>query len=108
MAATKTIEMPTDQIAQLEAKISERDADIQSLTEAIATLEAGEPRPQNPKSDDAFSLLKELVGSAPENLEQQQIYQAKLEASRISLKLATQICNQKRTELKALRDEVRS
>lgn len=107
MTATKTIETKAEQIAQLESEISSRNADIQNLTEALATLESGKPRPVNPKADDAFSLLKELVGSAPENLEQQQVYQAKLEAARTSLKLATEICHQKTTELKTLREAMR-
>jgi hypothetical protein len=108
MIATETIETKTEQIVQLESEISSRNADIQNLTEALATLEAGRPRPQNPKADDAFSLLKELVGSAPQDLEQQQVYQAKLAAAQTSLKLAVEICDQKRTELKVLRDEARS
>lgn len=108
MTATKTIETKNTQIAQLESEIASRNADIQNLTEALAALEAGRPRPVNPKADDAFSLLKELVGSAPENLEQQQVYQVKLEAARTSLKLAAEVCQQKTTELKTLKEAMRS
>ncbi len=108
MTSTKTIETKNTQIAQLESEIDSRTTDIQNLTEAIATLESGQPRPQNPKSDDAFELLKQLVGAAPENLEQQQVYRAKLQAARTSLKLAVEICDQKRAEIKALKDEMRS
>lgn len=108
MTATKAIETKTEQFAQLESEIASRNADIENLREALATLEAGRPRPINPKADDAFSLLKELVGSAPENLEQQQVYRAKLEAAQTSLKLVVEICDQKRIEFKALKDEMRS
>ena len=96
------------QISQLEVEISERNADIENLTEAIATLQSNQPRPADPSADGAFALLKELVGSVPENLEQQQIYQAKIEVARTSLRLAIEVCDQKKSELKVLRDKVRS
>ena len=49
----------------------------------------------------------ELVGSAPQGLEDRQVYNAKLEAARLSLKLATEICEQKQAELKLLRQQNR-
>lgn len=93
------------QISQLEIEIATRQADIANLREAIATLEAGRIRPIDPKADSAFTLLVELVGAAPENLEQQQIYRAKLEAAKMSLKLAVELCQQKETELKLLQQQ---
>ncbi len=77
--------------SSLEAEIAQRGADIELLKEAIATLEAGRIRPVNPEADSAFALLVELVGSAPQRLEEQQSHEAKLEAARLSLKLATEI-----------------
>jgi hypothetical protein len=103
----KTVESET-KTNQLEAEITTRQADIKNLREAIATLEAGRIRPIDPKADSAFTLLVELVGAAPENLEQQQIYGAKLEAAKMSLKLAVELCQQKESELKGLKDEARS
>lgn len=104
MTATKS----EQQISQLEAEIASRNADIQNLAEALATMVAGKPRPQNPSTDNAFTLLKEMVGSAPQQLEQQQIYDEKVRAARTALQLATEICQQKTTELKALHQERRS
>ena len=94
-------------IAQLESEIATRQTDIELLQEAIATLEAKRIRPVNPKADAAFTLLVELVGTAPSNLEQQQIYDAKLQAAKLSLKLAIEICKQKSEELKVLQQENR-
>ncbi len=94
-------------IATLESEIETRSVDIERLREAIATLEAKRIRPVNPEADAAFTLLVELVGAAPKNLEQQQIYDSKLEAARLSLKLATEICEQKQAELKLLQQENR-
>ncbi len=59
------------QISTLESEILQRDADIQNLQEALATLEANKPRPATPSADNAFELLRQMVGSVPENLEQQ-------------------------------------
>ena len=78
-----------------------------TASKAIATLEAKRIRPVNPEADSAFALLVELVGAAPENLEQQQIYQAKLEAAKMSLKLAVEICEHKSKELEVLQQENR-
>lgn len=77
-------------------------------TSAIATLEAKRIRPVNPEADSAFALLVEMVNAAPSNLEQQQVYDAKLQAAKLSLKLAIEICEQKQAELKGLKDEARS
>jgi hypothetical protein len=103
----KTVESET-KTSQLEAEITTRQADIKNLREAITTFEAGRIRPIDPKADSAFTLLVELVGSAPQRLEDRQVYEAKLEAARLSLKLATEICEQKSKELKALKQENRS
>ena len=92
-------------IATLESEIETRSVDIERLREAIATLETKRIRPVKPEADSAFALLVELVGAAPENLEQQQIYQAKLEAAKMSLKLAVELCQQKETELKLLQQQ---
>lgn len=92
-------------LASLESEIAQWGADIERLHEAIATLEAGRTRPVNPEADSAFALLVELVGAAPENLEQQQIYEAKLEAAKMSLKLAVELCQQKETELELLQQQ---
>jgi hypothetical protein len=100
-------ETETSAIAQLESEIETRHTDIELLREAIATLEAKRIRPVNPKADSAFALLVEMVGAAPENLEQQQIYDAKLQAAKMSLKLATEICEQKSKELEVLQQENR-
>lgn len=90
------------QIAQLEAEIGKRQADIENLEEAIATLKANRPRPNNPRVDSTFELLKELIGAVPQNLEQQAIYQAKLGEVERSLELATAACKEKERELKTL------
>ncbi|PSB27953.1 hypothetical protein [Chlorogloea sp. CCALA 695] len=100
-------ETETSAIATLESEIETRRTDIERLREAIATLEAGRIRPFNPEADSAFTLLVELIGAAPSNLEQQQVYDAKLQAARLSLKLATEICEQKQAELKLLQQENR-
>ncbi len=71
--------------------IASLESDIERLHEAIATLEAGRTRPVNPEADSAFALLVELVGLAPQRLEDRQVYESKLEAARLSLKLATEI-----------------
>ncbi len=101
--ATGIIETQTNAIASLEGEIAKRNTDIQLLQEVIATLEAGRIRPVNPEADSAFMLLVELVGSAPQRLEEQQSHQAKLEAAKLSLKLAIEICEQKSNELKGLK-----
>ncbi len=48
-----------------------------------------------------------LVGSAPQKLKQQQVYQAKLAAARESLKLAVEASQEKQRQLDALRQERR-
>jgi hypothetical protein len=52
--------------------------------------------------------LKELVGNVPQRLEEKQLYRAKLEAAQTSLKMATKICDEKRVELKTLREAMRT
>lgn len=107
MTAVKLQETETEQIAQKESEIVTRRVDIERLREAIATLEAKRIRPVNPEADSAFALLVEMVGAAPSNLEQQQIYEAKLQAAKMSLKLAIEICEQKSKELEVLQQENR-
>jgi DNA repair exonuclease SbcCD ATPase subunit len=102
-----TIEPTSEKISQLKTEISRRSADIQNLTSALETLQAGKSRPVDPLSDDAFSLLRELVGSAPQKLEERQIYESKLKAARETLRLSIEICEQKRAELKTLEQENR-
>lgn len=109
MATAKLEELTLEQqISQLEAEICSRNADIRNLAEALSTLEAGKPRPQNPSADAAFELLRELVGNAPQQLERQQNYDEKVRAARTSLRLATEICGQKTTELRTLQQQMRS
>jgi hypothetical protein len=74
------------QISQLEVEIATRQKDIENLRQAFVALESNQPRPADPAADNAFELLRELVGSAPQKLKQQQVYQAKLAAARESLK----------------------
>ena len=78
------------------------------MTSALETLQSGEPRPTNPKVDDTFSLLKQLLGNVPQNLEEKQIYSEKLAEAHRALQLATKTCQQKQLQLKALKDEARS
>ena len=101
LQTTETIE--TSVIASLEGEIETRRIDIELLREAISTLEAKKIRPIDPKADSAFALLVEMVGAAPENLEQQQIYLAKIQAAKLSLKLAVELYQQKQLQLKALK-----
>jgi uncharacterized coiled-coil protein SlyX len=63
-----------EQIARLESEVAMQESDIRNLQEALATLESGKLRPVNPAADNTFELLKHLVGSVPENLEQEQLY----------------------------------
>jgi DNA repair exonuclease SbcCD ATPase subunit len=101
----------TDQINALQTEIATRTLDIQNLQEALDTLIAGKPRPINPSADGAFEMLRELVGSVPENLEEQQLYQAKLGEAQRTLQLAISVCEQKENQLKELRqkqDELRA
>lgn len=105
MTATKVEGM---KISRLETEISSRTADIENLREAILTLKAGRLRPVNPSADDAFTLLKELVGSAPQRLEERHIYEEKLGEAERALQLAIEACQQKTTELKTERSAMRS
>ena len=84
-----------DQITKLESEVALRTADIENLTEAIATLEAGEPRPASPKSDDAFELLKQLVGTAPQDLQEHQLFEVKLAAAQQTVTLSIEACREK-------------
>jgi chromosome segregation ATPase len=95
------------QISTLESEILQRNSDIQNLQEALATLTANEPRPRNPQTDDAFALLKELVGAVPQSLEEQQLYRAKLAEAQRALELAIAAVEQKQLELDALRQQKR-
>jgi DNA repair exonuclease SbcCD ATPase subunit len=106
---TISIEKPTinDQISQLEAEILQRNADIRKLTAALATLEANQPRPADPSCDDAFALLRELVGNVPQQLEERQVYAARLAAAKESLSLSVQVCGEKQQRLDALRQQKR-
>ncbi len=95
-------------IASLEAEITTRQADIKNLREAISTLKAGKPRPLNPSADNAFNLLKEIVGAVPQRLEDQKLYDEKLVEADRALQLAVNACEEKVTELKAERSVERS
>ncbi len=101
---TRTLDQ---QISQLEVEIATRQKDIENLRQAFVALESNQLRPADPAADNVFELLKELVGSAPQKLEQQQVYQAKLTAARESLKLAVEASQEKQRQLDALRQERR-
>ncbi len=96
-----------DQISQLEAEIAKQKSDVSTLQEALTALEAGKPRPANPAADDSFELLKQLVGSVPENLEQEQLYRAKLAEAQRALQLALASLQEKQQRLDALRQQQR-
>jgi chromosome segregation ATPase len=96
-----------EQISQLESKILQRNADIRKLTAALATLEANQPRPADPSCDEAFALLRELVGNVPQQLEERQVYAARLAAAKKSLSLAIEACQEKQKRLDALRQQKR-
>lgn len=95
----------TDQINALQTEITSRKTDIANLKQALDTLLAGKPRPANPESDNAFEMLKQLVGNVPESLEQQHIYQAKLGEAQRTLELAIAACKQKESELEELQQK---
>ncbi len=95
----------TEQINALQAEILTRKTDIANLKEALDTLIANKPRPINPNADSAFQMLRELVGSVPQNLEEQQLYQAKLGEAQRTLQLAISVCEQKENQLKELRQK---
>jgi plasmid stabilization system protein ParE len=95
-------------IASLQSEIETRQVDIANLREAIATLKAGKPRPLNPSADNAFNLLKEIVGAVPQRLEDQKIYDEKLVEADRALQLAVNACEEKVTELKSERSVERS
>ncbi len=96
------------QIARLELEVATQQSDVRSLQEAIATIETNKPRPATPSADNAFELLRQLVGSVPENLEQEQLYRAKLAEAQRALELAIASVEQKQLELDDLRQEQRS
>ncbi len=96
-----------EQIIRLESEIAAQQSDIRNLQEALATIEAGKPRPVNPAADNAFELLKQLVGSVPDNLEQEQQYLAKLAEAQRALELAIAAIEQKQQRIDALRQERR-
>lgn len=91
------------QISVLETEISTRKTDIKNLQEALDTLIAGNPRPANPESDNAFEILKQLVGTVPESLQEQHVHQVKLQEAQRALELAITACEQKENQLKDLR-----
>ncbi len=95
------------QISQLEAEIASRNVDIQNLQEALATLTANEPRPRNPQTDDAFALLKQLIGAVPQSLEEQQVHQAKLAEAQRALHLCKLQLQEKQQRLDTLRQQQR-
>jgi hypothetical protein len=64
----------SDQISTLESEIAAQQSDIQNLREALVALQTGKPRPATPSADDAFELLRQLVGSVPENLAAGELY----------------------------------
>ncbi len=95
----------TDQINALQAEITTRKTDIANLKEALDTLLAGKPRPANPESDNAFEMLKQLVGNVPKSMEEQQLYQSKLEEAQRALQLAIAVCKEKQLELEGLQQQ---
>lgn len=97
----------SQQIDSLQTEITTRRLDIQNLQEALDTLIAGKPRPANPESDNAFEMLKQLVGSVPETLEEQRIYEAKLQEAERSLRLAIAVCEEKELGLGELQQKQR-
>lgn len=105
MQQINKLEQETESTAysQFESEIAKRQVDIANLKEAIATLKAGKPRPVNPSADNAFNLLKEIVGAVPQRLEDEQIYDEKLREADRALQLAVDACEEKVTELKAVR-----
>jgi septum formation inhibitor MinC len=94
-----------EQITRLEAEILQRNADIRKLTAALATLEANQPRPADPSCDDAFALLRELVGNVPQQLEERQVYAARLAAAKESLSLAIASLQERQLGLDVLRQQ---
>ncbi len=92
----------TDQINALQTEIATRTLDIQNLQEALDTLIAGKPRPINPSADGAFEMLRELVGNVSKSMEEQQLYQGKLQQAQRSLELAIALCKEKQLELEGL------
>jgi chromosome segregation ATPase len=96
-----------EQISQLEAEVAAQQSDTKNLQEALTALEAGKPRPATPAADDSFELLKQLVGSVPENLEQEQLYAARLAEAQRALQLALASVAQKQQRLDALRQQQR-
>ena len=101
------IESLQSQISELESDVSNRQQDINNLREAIKTIESNEPRPPSPSADDIFVLLRELVGAVPEQIEQRELYEARLEAARNSLELAEETCQHKSSTLQLLKAELR-
>ncbi len=62
-------------------------------------------KPADPSCEDAFALLRELVGNVPQQLEEEQLYVARLAAAKESLSLAIAAVEQKQLELDALRQQ---
>jgi SMC interacting uncharacterized protein involved in chromosome segregation len=103
MIATESAPTQLDeQISALQSEIRARKTDIKNLEEALQTLISGKSRPANPESDNAFELLKQLIGDVPQNLEQEQIYSAKLQEAQRALQLAIAACEQKENQLRDL------
>jgi len=93
------------QLTQLESDIVKQRANVEGLEDAIATLERGAPRPVDPKSDDIFNALRQLLGEVPQTLEEQRIHDAKLLEAKRTLQLAITSVQEKQCELDALRQQ---
>lgn len=104
---SEEIQALQEKINQLETEVASRQRDIENLREAIATIEAGEPRPPRPEVDNLFNLLQEMIGQVPQQLEKRQLYAAKFEAAKDSLALAIETCQHKSSTLKLLNAELR-
>ena len=95
----------SQQIDSLQTEITTRRLDIQNLQEALDSLVANKPRPINPSADEAFEMLKQLVGNVPKSMEEQQLYQMKLQEAQRVLELAIELCKQKESELASLQQQ---
>ena len=95
------------EIVQIQAHVNECQRDIGLLKDALDAIEQNKPRPQLPDADNIHTLVKELMGATPRNLEEQRVYSAKLEAAKDALRMAVDHCREKTEELKALREQKR-
>jgi len=94
-----------ERINQLEAEISQRQRDIGLLKDALEAVGQNKPRPQQPSADSIHALLTEMIGAVPQNLEEQRLYSAKLEAAKSSLQSAIDDCRRKADQLAALHQQ---